>query len=82
MEACMPVSTFAALTADEELTARLERIVQTRTGGRVRDLRIDLLQDQVIVTGVVPTYYTKQLVTHAVLEEVKDRSLSNAVDVE
>ena len=75
-------SSGSGLTPQEELTARLERIVNTRTGGRVRDLRIELEDGQVVVTGVVPTYYTKQLVTHAVLEEVKDRELSNAVNVE
>jgi len=85
MEAVMPVpysSSDSGLTPHEELAARLERIVHTRTGGRVRDLRIELEEHLIVVTGVVPTYYTKQLVTHAVLEEVKDRELSNAVDVE
>lgn len=80
----MPASrtTDSRLTPHEDLAARLERIVNTRTGGRVRDLRIELGDHQVVVTGTVPTYYTKQLVTHAVLDEVKDRELSNAVDVE
>lgn len=82
----MPVprssSTDISLSPQEDLAARLERIVTTRTGGRIRDLRIELGDHQVVVTGVVPTYYTKQLVTHAVLDEVKDRELSNAVYVE
>lgn len=80
----MPFSTAdtVLLSAHEDLTARLERIVQARTGGRIRDLRIDLFDGQIVVAGIVPTYYTKQLVTHAVLEEIKDRELSNVVDVE
>lgn len=78
----VPFSSDSGLSPHEELAARLERIVHTRTGGRVRDLRIELEEHLVIVTGVVPTYYTKQLVTHAVLEEIQDRELSNAVDVQ
>lgn len=81
----MPFSTpdsVATFLNPDDLTARLERVVHARTGGRIRDLRIDLFDDQVVVAGVVPTYYTKQLVTHAVLEEIKDRELSNVVHVE
>ncbi len=72
-------SSHSGLTPQEDLAARLERIVTTRTGGRIRDLRIELADHQIVVTGSVPTYYTKQLVTHAVLEEVKDRELSMAL---
>ena len=67
---------------DETLVARIERIVRCRTGGRIRDLRVDLFDDQVIISGLASTYYAKQLATHAALDEIPGRVLTNAIEVQ
>jgi hypothetical protein len=60
---------------------RLERLVQGRTGSRIRDLHVELREDEVILTGRASSYYAKQLATHAALCEVAPRVLNNAIDV-
>lgn len=64
-----------------ELVARVERIVRCRTGGRIRDLRVELQGTDVVISGVAPTYYAKQLATHAALDEIAGHTLTNAIDV-
>lgn len=63
------------------LALRLERLVQSRTGSRIRDLRVDVRGEEVVLTGRASTYYAKQLATHATLSEVAPRMLTNAIDV-
>lgn len=65
----------------ELLSERVERIVQLRTASRVRDLRVDVQGRDVILTGVAPSYYVKQLATHAALDEIERRTLTNDIDV-
>ncbi|MEZ6068383.1 MAG: BON domain-containing protein [Planctomycetaceae bacterium] len=64
-----------------DIVLRLERLVQGRTGTRIRDLRVDVLEDEVVLTGRADTYYAKQLATQAMLQEIAPRSLNNAIDV-
>jgi hypothetical protein len=66
---------------DTELVIRLERLVQGRTGSRISDLRVDVRDDEVVLTGRATTYYAKQLATQATLDEVAPRALTNAIDV-
>lgn len=68
-------------TSDQGLVTRLERLVHGRTGSRIRDLSIEVLDDQVILNGRANTYYAKQLATHAALGEVWPRTLINSIDV-
>jgi len=65
----------------DDLVARVERIVRCRTGGRIRDLRVQVHGADVIISGVSCTYYAKQLATHAALSELNDRTLSNEIEV-
>ncbi len=74
-------SVETALGADTALVSRIERIVRCRTGCRIRDLRVDLSGDRVVISGVASTYYAKQLATHAALDEIRGRSLTNAIEV-
>ena len=77
------VATDQALAAiDETLVARIERIVRCRTGGRIRDLKVDLTDESVVISGFATTYYAKQLVTHAALDEIPGRMLTNAIEVQ
>lgn len=81
--AATSVATDQALAAfDETLVARIERIVRCRTGGRIRDLRVDLTDESVVISGIATTYYAKQLVTHAALDEIPGRMLTNAIEVQ
>jgi hypothetical protein len=70
------------VAVDEALVSRIERIVRCRTGGRIRDLRVDVSEDYVVISGVATTYYAKQLVTHAALDEIPGRMLTNAIEVQ
>lgn len=60
---------------------RLERLVQGRTGSRIRDLHVEVRDSEVVLTGRANSYYAKQLATHATLGEVAPRALTNAIDV-
>jgi len=76
-------STFDDLTVAEadDLVLRLERLVQCRTGSRIRDLQVEVRPEEVILTGRANSYYAKQLATHAALAQVAPRVLTNAIDV-
>ncbi len=65
----------------EPLCERVQRIVHLRTASRVDNLRVDLQGRDVILTGVAPTYYVKQLATHAALDEIGPCTLTNDIDV-
>jgi hypothetical protein len=74
--------TTAGLEAPtDDLVARVERIVRCRTGGRIRDLRVEVQGADVIISGIACTYYAKQLATHAALDECDARTLSNEIEV-
>ena len=51
-----------------EQTGRLECSIARRTGGRVRDLRVETVDGRVIVHGRSDSHHVKQLVLAAVLE--------------
>jgi len=76
------LSPATPVAIDETLVSRIERIVRCRTGGRIRDLRVDVSEKQVVISGLASTYYAKQLVTHAALDEIPGRVLTNAIDVQ
>ena len=57
--------------ATSELTELVERVIRNRTGGPIRELRVDVFNGEVILTGQTSTYYTKQLATHAALDAVE-----------
>jgi hypothetical protein len=63
------------------ISVSIERSVRMRTGGTIKDLRVDVDSGAVIITGRAPTYYTKQLATHAVFETVDDVCLTNDIEV-
>jgi hypothetical protein len=69
------------LAADAALEERLEHFVQQRTSGMVQHLRVRVHQAEVVLTGLARNYYTKQLATHAVLDEIRDVMLTNDIEV-
>lgn len=65
------------------LCETVERAVHARTNGMVRDLQVDLVDGELVVTGHTNTFYSKQLATHAALEVVDQEAepplLTNAI---
>jgi hypothetical protein len=62
-------------------TEHLELQVQRRLGSRVRDLRIIVRQDGVILQGLAHTYHAKQLAQHAAMELADLPILANDIEV-
>ena len=75
----MDVQTFTGTT--ELIEQRIERLVRSRTGRVIRDLRVDVYGGSVVVSGHAPTYYVKQLATHAVFEAIEGFRLTNDIEV-
>jgi DNA-binding response OmpR family regulator len=64
---------------------RLERAIARRTGGRVRDLRVEVHGGHVVMRGCAESYHVKQLVLAAVLETMEasqSRSLRVQSEIE
>jgi hypothetical protein len=53
-----------------DLEQRLEQQIQSRTFHRVRDLRVELRDDHVVVHGWTSSYYLVQMVVLAVRDVV------------
>lgn len=74
------LATLLSLSPDI-LVEQIEQAVQSRTGGRVRGLRVHVVDGCVIISGRTSTYYNKQLVTHAAMEAADDTLVMNEVEV-
>jgi hypothetical protein len=59
----------------------LEALLLNRLGGRVRDLRIVVREDGLILQGRAPTYHAKQLAQHAAMEVGGMPILANDIEV-
>lgn len=71
----------SVVDSGRDVAERVERIVGLRTAARIRNLHVDVQGTDVILTGVAPTYYVKQLATHAALDEIERRTLTNDIEV-
>ncbi len=60
---------------------QLELLVQRRLGSRIRDLRVLVRQDGVILQGHAGTYHAKQLAQHAAMELSDLPILANDIEV-
>jgi BON domain len=52
----------------ESLAEQIARMVQSRTGGRIDGLHVEVTGADVTISGRATTYYLKQLATHAALD--------------
>ena len=59
----------------------LEAIVQCRLAGRLRDFRLVVRSQGVILQGRASTYHAKQLAQHAAMELADKRVLANDIEV-
>jgi len=60
---------------------RLESLVRRRSHGQVRDLRLELCDEGLILHGRAASYYVKQLAQQAVLEAAEFPLLANEIEV-
>jgi hypothetical protein len=60
---------------------RLEGLMQRRLGNRIRDLRVVIRPEGVILQGRTATYHAKQLAQHAAMDLGKLPILANAIEV-
>lgn len=67
---------------NEELIMNLEREIQMRSWGRVRDLRVECIDGLMLIHGQVRSYHAKQLVLVAAMNYVAGRGIEVAFDVE
>lgn len=65
----------------QTLREALERSVRLRTGGLIRSLRVDVANGEVVISGLAPTYYAKQLATHAALSFDEPLAVVNNIEV-
>ena len=59
----------------------LQAQVQRRLGNRIRDLRVIVRQDGLILQGRTATYHAKQLAQHAAMELAALPILANNIEV-
>lgn len=60
---------------------RLETMLLRRLGNRVRDLRVILLADGVILRGRTATYHAKQVAQHIAMEVADLPIVANDIEV-
>ncbi len=59
----------------------LELHLNSRLGGRIRDLRIEERRGDLILMGRCDTYYAKQLAQHELMDATSDRPIRNEIQV-
>lgn len=64
-----------------QLRTELESRVLSRTSRRVRNLRIELHAERVVLSGQTTSYYVKQLAQHGIREILPYVSLENTIAV-
>ena len=70
-----------SLAEAEQLAARIERAVQQQTCGRIRDLRVEVNREGILLSGRCPTYYCKQLAQTAAMGLPGGSRLTNQIEV-
>jgi hypothetical protein len=60
---------------------RLESLMQSRLGNRVRNLRVHVLDGGLVLKGRTATYHVKQLAQHAAMELGTTPILANDIEV-
>jgi hypothetical protein len=75
----MSANVLATKMLSEE--ERLEGMLLRRIGNRVRDLRVILLADGLILQGRTATYHAKQLAQHAAMELANMPIVANEIEV-
>jgi hypothetical protein len=64
----------------ERVSAILSKI-QARTHGQVRELRVELADERVVIEGRARTYYAKQLAQHGAMDILTGQTIVNRIVV-
>ena len=59
----------------------LKRLVERRTGFRVRDVLVELDRDQVVLRGQTPSFHVKQLAQEGIIDVMPGVRLVNVIEV-
>jgi hypothetical protein len=65
-----------------DLEHELEHRISQRTGRRVRNLKVELQAERVVLHGMATHYYIKQLAQHGVRELLPHIHLENGITVD
>jgi osmotically-inducible protein OsmY len=65
----------------ERLAASIERAVSRETCGGVRNLRVEVSDQGILLTGRCTSYYTKQKAQHAAMGVSGTEELTNGIEV-
>jgi osmotically-inducible protein OsmY len=65
----------------ERLAARIELAIRRQTAGKIRDLKIVVTEEAVVLSGGCRTYYSKQLAQHAAMSVSGCPTLVNEIVV-
>ena len=65
----------------QALEAIIQRRIESRLHGRVRNLGVRVSGDVVTLSGECTTYYTKQIAQHTAMGVLDDEHLENAIVV-
>lgn len=66
-------------TADSASTVAAK--IQARTHGQVRELHVEMVDDEVVINGRARTYYAKQLAQHSAMDCLCGRAIVNRIVV-
>ena len=69
------------LGQSERLAASIEQAVWRETGGRVKNLRVEIRREGILLTGCCNTYYAKQQAQHAAMHVPGGNPLINQIEV-
>jgi hypothetical protein len=69
------------MSLNAELRQQLERQIQTRTGGRVHNLAIEVKSDALVLLGEAGSYYIKQLALCGARDLLPSVPVANAITV-
>ncbi len=64
-----------------EKDEHIESLMQRRLGNRIRDLRVTVRTEGIILHGRAATYHAKQLAQHAAMELANVPILANEIEV-
>jgi len=60
---------------------QLEAHVESRLRGRLRDFHVELRGGEIVLHGLAPTYYVKQLAQHEVMQATDLSICANEIEV-
>lgn len=68
-------------TESRALAVTIHRGILRLASGRIRDLKVEVLNETVVLQGRCGSYYCKQLAQHAAMELARDARVHNHIEV-